>query len=130
MKKILSMVTLLVLLVGSVFAFDWVRYGDFKNEKAGTYLVYFDYDATEPFELEKESIELFLWFQKNYKKVEVHLFSGELAQKENWWCLTGTKYNCFSTLEIYEDYAMAMEYHVNKDGTITQYTYWINEEEE
>ena len=128
MKKILSMITLLVLLVSSVFAVDWVRYGDFKNEKAGAYLVYFDFDATEPFELEKESIELFLWFQKNYKKVEVHLFSGELAQKENWWCLTGTKYNCFSTLEIYEDYAM--EDHVNKDGTITQYTYWRNEEEE
>ena len=128
MKKILSMVTLLVLLVGSVFAVDWVRYGDFKNEKAGAYLVYFDFDATEPFELEKESIEHFLWLQKNYKKVKVHLFSGELAQKENWWCLTGTKYNCFSTLEIYEDYAM--EDHVNKDGTITQYTYWINEEEE
>ena len=74
------------------------------------------------FELEKESIEHFLWLQKNYKKVEVHLYSGELAQKENWWCLKGTKYNCFSTLEIYEDYAI--EEHINKDGTITQYTYW------
>ena len=128
MKKILSMITLLVLLVSSVFAIDWVRYGDFKNEKAGAYLVYFDFDATEPFELENESIEYFLYLQREYEKVEVHLFSGELAQKENWWCLTGTKYNCFSTLEVYEDYAM--EDHVNKDGTITQYTYWINEEEE
>lgn len=128
MKRFIITITLFITLVGSVFAADWVRYGDFKNEKSGAYLVYFDYDATEPFELEKESIEHFLWLQKNYKKVEVHLFSGELAQKENWWCLAGTKYNCFSTLEIYEDYAM--EDHVNKDGTITQYTYWRNKEEE
>ena len=128
MKKLFVTITLLAALIGSVFAVDWVRYGDFKSEKVGAYLVYFDYDATEPFELEKESIEHFLWLQKNYKKVEVHLFSGELAQKENWWCLTGTKYNCFSTLEIYEDYAM--EDHVNKDGTITQYIYWRNEEDE
>ena len=128
MKKLLSVLTLLVLLVGSVFANDWVRYGAFKNEKAGSYLVYFDYDATEPFELEKESIEYFLWLQQNYKKVEVHLFSGELAQKENWWCLAGTKHNCYATLEEYENYVM--EDHVNKDGTITQYICYKNKEEE
>lgn len=128
MKKLLSVITVLVLLAGSVFAADWIRYGAFKNDKAGAYIVLFDYDATEPFELEKESIKHFLWLQQNYKKVEVHLFSDELAQKENWWCLTGTKYNCFSTLEIYEDYAI--EEHINKDGTITQYTYWKNKEEE
>ena len=129
MKKILSIITLFITLVGSVFATDWVRHGSFKNDKAGAYVVLFDYDATEPFELEKESIEYFLWLQQNYEKVEVHLFSDELAKKENWWCLTGAKHNCYATLEIYEDYVM--EDHVNKDGTITQYICYnkINKEE-
>lgn len=128
MKKLLSVILLLVLLVGSAFATDWVRHGSFKNDKAGAYVVLFDYDATEPFELEKENIEYFLCLQQNYEKVEVHLFSSELAQKENWWCLTGAKHNCYATLEIYEDYVM--EDHVNKDGTITQYICYKNKEEE
>ena len=127
MKRFIITITLLVALVGSAFAVDFVRYGPFKNEKAGVYLVYFDYDATEPFELEKESIKYFFWLQKNYKKVEAYLFSGELAQKENWWCLEGTKHKFYRTLEEYEDYVM--EYHVNKDGTITQYICYKNKEE-
>ena len=127
MKRFIITITLLVAFIGSAFAVDLVRYGAFKNDKAGAYLVYFDYDATEPFELEKESIKYFLWLQKNYKKVEVDLFSGELAQKENWWCLKGTKHKFYRTLEEYEDYIM--EYHVNKDGTITQYICYKNKEE-
>ena len=127
MKRFIITITLLVAFIGSAFAVDLVRYGSFKNDKVGAYSVYFDYDATEPFELEKESIKYFFWLQKNYKKVEAYLFSGELAQKENWWCLKGAKHKFYRTLEIYEDYII--EDHVNKDGTITQYIYYKNNEE-
>ena len=74
MKKILSVITLLVLLVSSVFAADWVKYGTYENEEAGIYYVYFDYDATEPFDIKNESIEYFLYLQRGYEKVEVYLY--------------------------------------------------------
>ena len=54
MKKIITMLFLSLLVFSSVFAIDWVRYGIFENEEVGTCVVYFDYDATEPFELENE----------------------------------------------------------------------------
>ena len=55
MKKLFVTITLLFALVGSAFAADWKKYGTYKNEY-GVFEVYFDYDATEPFELEKEDI--------------------------------------------------------------------------
>ena len=42
MKKILSIVVLLVLLVGSAFAVDWKEYKTDKDE-IGEYKVYFDF---------------------------------------------------------------------------------------
>lgn len=115
MKRFIITITLLIALVGSVFAADWKKYGDFENDKTGSYTVYFDYDATEPYELEKESVKYLIWLQKNYKKVEVHWYN----MSENSWCAKAAKHNCYSTLEVYKDYVM--EDHVNNDGTITEY---------
>lgn len=118
MKKLITTFTLLVLLVGSVFATDWKKYGTYESAKTGAYEVYFDYDATEPFELEKESVKYLIYLQKNYKKVEVHWYN----MTENSWCARGAEYNYYSTLEVYKDYII--EDHVNNDGTITEYICW------
>ena len=115
MKRFIITITLLIGLVGSVFATDWKKYGAYENNKAGTYEVFFDYDASEPFELEKESVNYLIYLQKIYKKVEVHWYN----MSENTWCAKGAEYKCYSTLEVYKDYVI--EDHVNNDGTITEY---------
>lgn len=126
MKKILMGLVLGLLVFGKVFAIDWIKYGTFESEEAGTYDVYFDYDATEPFELENESIEYFLHLQRGYEKVEVHWYENE----DSWWCNKGVKHNCYATLEMYKDYRV--EYHVNSDGTVTEYVFsgFLNPEAE
>ena len=119
MKKILSIVVLLVLLVGSVFAVDWKEYKTDKDE-FGEYKVYFDFDATEPFELEKENIRYIMNLLFYYKDVTIMwstYYDDEICSK-------GVKHNCYSTLLLYE--YIAVEYHVNKDGTCTIYYYIHN----
>ena len=115
MKRIITIILSLFILVGTVFATDWKKYGTYESTKTGAYEVYFDYDATEPFELEKESVQYLIYLQKNYKKVEVHWYN----MSENAWCAKGAEYKCYSTLEAYKDYVI--EDHVNKDGTVTEY---------
>lgn len=116
MKKMVILL-LLSLLVGSAFAADWVKYGTYENDADGVYDVYFDFEATEPFDLEKESIKYFLGLQKGYEKVEVHLYN-----MEDWmWCVEGVEHNCYATLIMKKDFRE--EYHVNNDGTVTVYTF-------
>ena len=116
MKKIITML-LLSLLISSVFAIDWVKINTVETEENGTFDVYFDFDATEPFELENESIEYFLHLQRGYEKVEVYLYENI----DSWWCNKGVEHNCYATLEMYEDYRV--EYHVNSDGSVTEYIF-------
>src|SRR5574344_478926 len=119
MKKLLSIITLLVLLVGSAFATNWKKYGTYKDECGDAYEVYFDYDATEPFELEKEDIR-YLRNLSFYYNVSI----GWLKYYDDQPYAKGAKHNCYSTFVLYGD--VAYEYHVNKDGTITEYHYEHN----
>ena len=119
MKKIISIATLLVLLVGSAFAVDWKEYKTDKDE-IGEYKVYFDFDATEPFELEKEDIRYIMNLLFYYSDVTITwstYYDDEIYSK-------GVQHNFYSTLLLYED--RAVEYHVNKDGTCTMYYYFHN----
>ena len=118
MKKLFVTITLLVALVCSAFASDWKKYGTYKNEY-GVFEVYFDYDATEPFELEKEDIR-YLRNLTYYYNVSI----GWLKYYDDQPYAKGAKHNCYSTLVLYED--VAFEHHVNKDGTITEYYYEHN----
>lgn len=116
MKKIL--VTLfLSLLISSAFAIDWVRYGTYESADVGTYDVYFDYEATEPFALEKESIIYLLYLQKGYEKVEVR----HIENKDWYWCNKGAELGYYATLERYKD--CWVEDHINSDGTVTEYIF-------
>ena len=117
MKKILTTLLVLGLFISSAFAIDWVKYGTYENADVGTYDVYFDYDSTEPFDLEKESIEYFLYLQKGYESVKVR----HIENKDWYWCNKGVELNCYATLEIYKD--CRVEDHVNSDGTVTEYIY-------
>ena len=115
MKKLFVTITLLLALVGSAFATDWKKYETVETDY-GTVEVYFDYDATEPFELEKVDIR-YLRNLTNYYYVSIvwaKYYDDQPYAK-------GAKHNCYSTFVLYED--AAYEYHVNKDGTITYYFY-------
>lgn len=119
MKKILSVITLLVLLVSSVFAFDLVKYATYETEIMGTIDVYFDYDATEPFDIKNESIEYFLILQEFNEEVEVCL-----EKSEDWWpwlCSKAVEHNCYNIFMECGDFCA--DTHINNDNTVTVYTY-------
>ena len=119
MKKLFVTITLFIVLVGSVFAVDWKEYKTDKDE-TGEYKVYFDFDATEPFELEKEDIRYIMNLMFYYKDVTItwsKYYDDDIYSE-------GAKHNCYSTLLLYED--SAVEYHVNNDGTCTMYIYKHN----
>ena len=122
MKRILSVITLLVLLVSSVFAVDLVKYETYitcENESMETINVYFDYDATEPFDIKNESIKHFLFLQDVYGDVEVCL-----ENMEDWWpglCSKAVEHNCY---DIFMECGYSCtDAHINSDGTVTVYTY-------
>lgn len=118
MKKII-MGLVLSLLVSSVFAVDLKKIFDFESEEMGTIDVYFDYDSTEPFDIKKESIGYFLFLQDSCEDVEVHL-----ENMEDWWpwlCSEAIENNCYHILMECRD--GCAETLINKDGTVTVYTY-------
>ena len=119
MKRILSVIALLVLLVSSVFAVDLVKYATYETERLGTIDVYFDYDATKPFDIKDESMEYFLFLQDNYEDVYVCL-----ENMEDWWpglCSKAVENNCY--VIIMECGYGCADAHINSDGTVTVYTF-------
>ena len=119
MKKIITMLFLSLLVFGKVFAVDLVKYATYETERLGTIDVYFDYDATEPFDIKNESIKHFLFLQDIYGDVEVCL-----ENMEDWWpwlCSEAIENNCYNIFMECK-YGCADTY-INKDGTVTVYTY-------
>ena len=109
----------LSLLVSSVFAVDLVKYTTYETENMGTIDVYFDYDATEPFDIKNESIKHFLFLQDVYGDVEVCL-----ENMEDWWtwlCSEAIENNCYNI--FMECGYGCTDAYINKDGTVTVYTY-------
>lgn len=128
MKKLLSVITLLVLLVGSAFAWNFKEYGKFENEKAGKYTVLIDLEATEPFDIEKESIKHFIFLQQQgYSFVEVRWWSEYSGDVTPWCIYISEKHKFYCTLETYEDFDI--EERVCSDGTVIEYVCYKNKEE-
>lgn len=118
MKKLFVIITLLFALVCSAFATNWKKYGTYKDEWGDAYEVYFDYDATEPFEVEKENIRYILNLQLWYDST---IFLYKYYDDEPY--AIGAKHNHYSTLRLYKDKPHVCECHVNKDGTVTMIWY-------
>ena len=127
MKKLFITITLLFALVCSAFSWDFIKYGSFENEKAGTYDVYMDIEAREPYELEKEDIKFLLYLQNQecYSYVKVFYYN---PNGEGFWCKTiSEKHKIYCTMETYEDYDCV--YHVCDDGWVVEYCCFKNKEE-
>ena len=119
MKKIIMGLVLSLLVFGKVFAVDWVKYATYETESMGTVDVYFDYDATEPFDIKNESIKHFLFLQDIYEDVYVCL-----ENMEDWWpwlCSKAIKCNCYNIYMESKD--GCADTYINNDGTVTVYTY-------
>ena len=116
MKKIITML-ILSLLINSVFATSWLKYGTYETEEMGTVDVYFDLDSTEPRDIKNESIRYFLFLQDIYEDVDVWL-----EKTEDWWLYgEAIEYNCYA---IYiESESFNTNIYIHDDGTATLYTY-------
>lgn len=119
MKRFIVTILALTVLVGSMFATDWKSVGTYENEKAGVYAVYYDADATSPFE--NEDFKYLSYLKDKYKKVEVTIFDAD-GTESDWFVYNVRTNRSFSTLEIYTNYVI--EDRVNNDGTITEYICW------
>lgn len=121
MKRILSVITLLVLLVSSAFATNWVKIFTSEDE---AYNLYLDFDAREPFYIKCESIEYFLNLQDLYEEVEVCLVEDkDKDENEDWQCMLDFAFenNYYAMRMDYEDYCA--DIHINIDGTAIMYIY-------
>lgn len=122
MKKIITML-FLSLLVSSVFAVDWVKYGTYETEEMKTCDVYFDYDSTEPRDIKNESIKIFLFLQDIFEDVDVWL-----ENVEDWWLYSeAIENNCYSIHIKYGSLYANM--YIHDDDTVTVYAYRGTEEE-
>lgn len=130
MKKLFTIITLLVLLVGSAFACNFKEYGKFKNEKTGEYTVLIDLEATEPFDIEKESIKhlLFLQQQEEYFYVDVRWYEPLDDVTPPWSIYISEKHKFYCTLAIYDGYII--EERVCSDGSVIQYFCGVNKTNE
>ena len=125
MKRLFITITLLLALVGSAFAENFVSFGWFENDEAGAYELLIDIDAIEPFDIEKESIKHFLFLQRleEYQFVKVRWYepSGDVTP----WCISiSEKHKFYCTLELYEDFDI--EERVCSDGSIIQHVCYKN----
>ena len=105
MKKIITIITLFILLVGSVFAEDWMLRGTYNNEVAGNYKVYWDAESETPWiDSAKTFSSLFAWYQKALEdeKLLYNVYSKNEVEKENFWCLAASKKGYYHTMEVYE----------------------------
>lgn len=119
MKRILSVITLFLVLVGSVFATNWVKV--FTNEDE-TYNLYLDFDVREPFYIKCESIEYFLLLQDLYEEVEVLLVKDEDENEDLKSLLDFAFENNYYAMRMeYEDYCA--DIHISIDGTVIMYIY-------
>ena len=120
MKKILMGLVLSLMMAANIFAVDLVKYATYETERLGTINVYFDYDATEPFDIENESIKHFLYLQEIYGD-DVEVCLENIIDWWPWLCSETIANNCY---RIFTEcgYGCADAY-IHDDGTVTVYTY-------
>ena len=128
MKKLFVTITLLVALVGSVFAEEFVLCGQFINDDGGEYLLFIDIDAREPYDAEKEQLSFFIDLQNSgFSKVEVHSYKMT-EDCESWAASMSKEHRVYCTFEVHENYNIIS--HVCGDGTVIEYIGFTNKDGE
>lgn len=128
MKKFILVFILLFGFVGSVFAEDWMLRGQYHNEVAGDYKVYWDAENETPWiDCAKQLSMLLTWYQKalnpDTEELLYNVYLKDEAEKENFWCLAAAKKGYFHTMEIYEgkgDGMYAVHHFVCENGTVIE----------
>ena len=125
MKRFIITITLLVALVGSAFAENFIKYSSYEIDKGKTIYTYVDIDAREPYDPEEESIDYLIFLQSEYDDVEFDL----LVTPENipGICMEmSNKHRIYHTLRVMEN--CEFEYLVCYDGTVMRYMYTRRDE--
>ena len=120
MKKLFVTITLLLVLISSVFAEDFIKYASYEIDKGKTLYTYVDIDAREPYDPEEESIDYLIFLQSKYDDVKFDL----LVTPENipGICMEiSNKHKIYHILRVMEN--CAFEYLVCYDGTVIRYMY-------
>ena len=120
MKRFIITITLLVALVGSAFAEEFVHCGHFINDDGSKYVLLIDIDAREPYDVEKEQLSFFIDLQnRGFSKVEVH--SYKITEDcESWAASMSKEHRVYCTLELHENNYNIIS-HVCGDGTVIEY---------
>ena len=128
MKRFIITITLLVALVGSAFAEEFVLCGQFINDDESKYLLFIDIDAREPYDAEKEQLSFFIDLQNSgFSKVEVHSYKMT-EDCESWAASMSREHRVYCTFELHEKYRIIS--HVCGDGTVIEYICYENKGEE
>src|SRR5574344_649267 len=122
MKKLLSVITLLVLLVGSAFAENFIKYETFEDE-----IAYIDLDAREPYNAEEESIEKLLYLQSKFDNVVFDFLVTPEDYNETLLCIKISKEHKIYHTAIFTENC-GFEYCVCYDGTVIRYMYTLRNE--
>lgn len=120
MKKLLSVITLLVLLVGSAFAENFIKYASYEVDNGKILYTYIDLDAREPYNPEEESIYHLLLLQSKFDNVKFDW----VVTPENipGICMEiSKKHKIYHAIRVMEN--IAFEYFVCYDGTVIRYMY-------
>lgn len=125
MKKLFVTITLLVALIGSAFAENFIKYASYEVDKGKTLYTYVDIDAREPYSPEEEGIYHLLFLQSKYDDVK---FDWEVTPENiPGICMEmSKKHKIYHTLRVMEN--LAFEYLVCYDGTVIRYMYTIRNE--
>lgn len=127
MKKLFVTITLLLVLIGSAFAEEFVLCGQFINDDEGEYLLFIDIDAREPYDAEKEQLSFFIDLQNSgFSKVEVHSYKMT-EDCESWAASMSKEHRVYCTFEVHKNYNIIR--HVCGDGTVIEYIGFTNKEE-
>ena len=122
MKRLVIIITLLITLVGSAFAENFIKYASYEVDKGKILYTYVDIDAREPYNPEEESIDYLLFLQSKYDDVKFDC----MVTPENipGICMEmSNKHKIYHTLRVME--ICVFEYFVCYDGTVIRYMYTI-----
>src|SRR5574344_905229 len=125
MKKLFVTITLLVLLVGSAFADNFIKYASYEIDNGKILYTYVDIDAREPYNPEEEIISYLLLIQSNYDEVK---FDWAVTPENiPGICIEmSKKHKIYHTIRVMEN--CVFEYFVCYDGTVIRYMYNLRNE--
>lgn len=124
MKKLISIITLSLVLLANIFAEDWMLRGSYYDEVAGNYKVYWNAEMETPLVDSANTfwvlLDCYQKWREEGEKLLYYIYSKNEAEKEDFWCLAAAKKGYYHTMEVYEA-GYAINSFVCNNGTVIQF---------